>query len=483
MGEAVTDSTERIETDICVIGTGSAGLSVAAGASQMGARTVLIEKGAMGGDCLNFGCVPSKALLAAAHAAHAKGGSAALGVADAAAQVDFAKVHEHVQGVIAAIAPMDSVQRFTGLGVDVYKGAARLTGKRTVAIEGGPTIKAKFIVIATGSRPSAPPVEGLDGVPYLTNETLFELTGRPAHLLIMGGGPIGIEMAQAHARLGCKVTVVEMASILGKDDPELVEVIRRRLLAEGVVLKEGAGVERVEKTGAGVRLHLDGGEALEGSHLLVAAGRKPNVEDLGLDAGGVAFDRRGVTVDKGLRSTTNKRVYAIGDVAGGPQFTHVAGYHAGVLIRRMLFKLFWTKADYSALPWVTYTDPELAHVGQTEAMAREHTQAKDLRILRWGFAENDRAQAERSLDGMIKVVVTKKGKILGASIAGAHAGDLIQPWILVIQNKLKIGKMASYIAPYPTLGEVSKRAAGSFFTPSLFSDRTRKIVRFLLRWS
>jgi len=493
-GHAVSN---ELTVDLCVIGAGSGGLSVAAGAAQMGARTVLIEKGLMGGDCLNYGCVPSKALIAAAHRAQAQRDSAPFGVAAVEPQIDFAAVNRHVRSVIDAIAPHDSVERFEGLGVTVLQGAARFTGPREVAVgevavgelavgEGAreTRVRAKWIVVATGSHAGVPPIDGLADVPYLTNETVFGLKDAPEHLIVIGGGPIGIEMAQAHRRLGCRVTVLEMAGIMGKDDPDLVAVVRRRVEQEGVTLREGVKIARIDKKadGIAVTVEADGKEeTIAGSHLLVAAGRVPNVAGLDLEKAGIAHDKKGITVDAGLR-TSNRRVFAIGDVAGGPQFTHIAGYHAGIVIRRALFRLFWTKVDYRALPWVTYTDPELANVGLTEKAAREK-HGDTVKTVTWPFAENDRAQAERETGGLIKVVLDRKGRILGAGIAGPHAGELIQPWILAIQNRMKIGKMTGYIAPYPTLGEVSKRAAGAWFTPSLFSEKTRRLIRFLLRFA
>ncbi len=468
---------ETINTDILVIGAGSGGLSVAAGASQMGADTVLVEKGKMGGDCLNYGCVPSKALLAAAHVAQTARDGWPFGVETDEVKVDFAQVHNHVHEVIAAIAPNDSVERFEGLGVRVIKAAARFIGPRRVQA-GELEIRARRVVIATGSRAAAPPVPGLENVPYLTNETLFDNRTLPAHLIVIGGGPIGMEMAQAHRRLGSRVTVLEMFSALGKDDPELAAMVLERLRAEGLEIRENVQIQRVERDGEGVAVVLEDGQRLGGSHLLVAAGRRPNVEGLDLEQGGIAYTPKGITVDAGLR-TSDAKVYAIGDVAGGPQFTHVAGYHAGIVIRNALFRLP-AKVDYKALPWVTYTDPELAHVGLTEAQARDKN-AK-VQILRWGFDENDRAQAERATEGRVKVVLDGKGKVLGATIAGRHAGELLQPWILAISQGLKIGALANLIAPYPTLGEVNKRAGGSYYTPKLFSDLTRRIVRFLGRF-
>ena len=469
-----------LEVDICVIGAGSGGLTVAAGASQMGAKTVLIERAEMGGDCLNTGCVPSKALLAAGHAAQAIRESGRFGVNGHEPEIDFGKAHNHVHDVIAGIAPMDSQERFEGLGVTVLREDAKFASAKEVTA-GDTTVRAKRFVIATGSRAGVPPIPGLDTVPYLTNETIFERTAAPEHLIVIGGGPIGAEMAQAHKRLGAKVTMLEMFSILGKDDPELVDILRTRLRAEGIDIREGIKIEKVAKKGnrVAVTIEDDGKpQVIEGSDILVAAGRIPNVDGLNLEAAGVEYSKKGITVDARLR-TSNKKIYAIGDCAGGPQFTHVAGYHAGILIRNALFRLP-AKVDYSALPWVTFTDPELSHVGLAEKAARE--KYGEIEILRWPFAENDRAQAERTTDGLIKVITAKKGRIVGASIVGPHAGELILPWVIAVGQKMKIGKIAGLIAPYPTLSEVSKRAAGAYYTPRLFTDRTRKIVRFLLKF-
>ncbi len=385
-----------------------------------------------------------------------------------------------MHGVIAAIAPNDSEERFTGLGVKVIRAAARFTGPREVEADGY-TVRARRFVVATGSAPRIPPIEGLDSVPYLTNETVFDEKTLPEHLIVIGGGPIGVELAQAFRRLGARVTVLEMASILPKDDPELAEFVRRRLRRDGVDLREGIEVRRVERHGNGVAAITaaeDGERRIEGSTLLVATGRAPTVRNLGLEEAGVAYSDGGIEVDSRLR-TTNRRIYAIGDVVGGLQFTHVAGYHAGIVIRNALFRLP-AKVDYRAVPWVTYTDPEFAHVGMTEAAARA---AHDkIRILRWPVADNDRAQAERRPEGLVKVVTTARGRILGAGIVAPHGGELIQPWVLAIGKGLKIADMAQFVAPYPTLGELSKRAAGSYFAPKLFGERTRRVVRFLARF-
>lgn len=474
----------RIETDICVIGAGSGGLSVAAGAVQMGARVVLLERGLMGGDCLNFGCVPSKSLIAAAHTAQTMRMAGRFGVAPVEPAVDMAGVRDHVRSVIAGIAPTDSVERFEGLGVTVLQQEGRFSDPRTVSAADGTEIRAKYFVVATGSSPLVPPIPGLDAVPFHTNETIFDIAEPVRRLVVIGGGPIGLELAQAHRRLGAEVTVVEALTALAKDDPEAAEIVKARIRAEGVNLLEGVKVVAVAAAASSVSVTVDRNgeqEAIEGSHLLVAVGRKPNIDGLNLEAAGVEHDRSGIAVNAGLR-TTNRRIYAIGDVTGGLQFTHLANYHAGILIRRILFKMFWARVDYDAFPWVTFTDPELAQVGMTEARAESELGGGRYRVLRWSLEENDRARAERRTDGLIKAIVDAKGRVRGATIAAPSAGELILPWVMAVAGRQKIGAMAGIVAPYPTLGEISKRAAGSYYTPTLFSERTRRIVRFLLRF-
>lgn len=472
-------SNETLSVDLCVIGAGAGGLSVAAGASQMGNSVVLIEKGKMGGDCLNYGCVPSKALLAAGHAADAIRHGEKFGVNAPPPEIDPVKVFGHVRNVIKGIEPNDSVERFEGLGCTVIQDAAgaKFIGPSRV-MAGGKEIKARRFVIATGSSAAVPPIPGLDEVPFDTNETIFDQTSLPDHLIVIGGGPIGIEMAQAHRHLGCRVTVLELFSIMPKDDQELVDIVRKRLHEDQIDIREGIKVLSVAKAGDGVAVMIEeNGEkvVVEGSKLLIAAGRKPNVNGLDLEKAGVSYSAKGIEVDARLR-TTNKKIFAIGDVAGGFQFTHVAGHHAGVVIKNALFRIP-AKAEQRVIPWVTYATPELAQVGLTAEQAKE--QHKDIRVLRWPFAENDRARAEGDMNGLVKVVVTPKGHILGVGIVGPRAGELIQTWVLAMHQKLKIGAVATMIAPYPTLGEVNKRAAGSFYTPSLFSEKTRKIVKLL----
>ena len=471
-------ATDTIRADLCVIGGGSGGLSVAAGAVQMGASVVLVEGGAMGGDCLNHGCVPSKSLLAAAKHASGLGQGGAFGVRPAAAQVDFSAVHAHVHDVIAGIAPHDSVERFEGLGVHVIRGWARFTDRDRIEAA-GVTVRARRFVIATGSRAVVPPIPGLADVPYLTNETLFDLTERPDHLLVLGGGPIGMEMAQAHRRLGAAVTVLESTRALGREDPEAAAVVIARLRAEGVTLREGVRAIGVAGEAGAITVTLDGGETVAGSHLLVAVGRRAVLDRLDLEIGGVKAGPQGVAVDRGLRSVSNRRVYAVGDAAGGLQFTHLAGYHAGLVIRSALFRLpVRVRTDH--IPRTTYTDPELAQIGMTEAEAR--LAGERFEVARAEFSENDRARAERRTEGFAKVIVGRGGRILGASIAGPQAGELIGVFALAISARLKIGAVAGMVAPYPTLVEVCKRAAGAYYTPRLFANaRVKQVVRLLAK--
>jgi len=464
-----------IETDLCIIGAGSAGLSLAAGAVQMGARVVLVEGHEMGGDCLNYGCVPSKALIAAAAQAQTarQGGC---GIAPAEPQIDFAAVMAHVKAAIATIAPHDSQERFEGLGVTVIRAWARFRNDRELEA-GDHLIRARRFVIATGSRPLVPPIPGLAEVPYLTNETLFDLQDLPDHLLIVGGGPIGMEMAQAFVRLGAKVTVIEGDRALGREDPELAKIVLDRLRAEGVEIVEGAKATRFTGTSGAIRVETDSG-SFGGTHLLIAVGRRPGLDRLNLSAAGVETTKAGVKVGADLRST-NRRVYAIGDAAGGMQFTHLAGYHAGVVIRPILLGLP-AKAKTHHIPRVTYTAPELAQIGLTEAEARaEH--GDKLTVARADFAGNDRAVATGAAHGMIKVMVVR-GRPVGVSIVGKEAGELICPWALAIANRLKMTAMTAMVVPYPTLGELNKRAAGAYFSPKLFENPWVKLgVRLIQR--
>lgn len=469
---------EQIKTDILVIGGGSGGLSVAAGAAQMGATVVLLEGHKMGGDCLNYGCVPSKALLASGKAAYAQTHTGGMGVGNHAPEVDYSAAKAHVADVISQIAPHDSVERFEGLGVRVIAEYGRFIGPREVEA-GNYRIRARRIVIATGSSPFVPPIPGLEGVPYLTNETLFDLNERPGHLLIIGGGPIGLEMAQAHLRLGSKVTVIEGDKALGREDPEMAAFVLNPLRDEGLTLEENTLAARVSGKAGAIRVETTDGRVFDGSHLLIAVGRKANTERLTLNAAGIETTETGIMVNAALK-TTNRKVYAIGDVAGGQQFTHVAGYHAGIVIRSALFGMP-AKAREDHIPHATYTDPELAQVGLTEMKARE-AYGNQVEVVRFDLSGNDRLIAERKAHGLIKVMVVK-GRPIGVSIAGPQAGEHIAIWSLAIANRLKMSQVAGMVAPYPTVAEIGKRAAGAYFSPRLFDNpRVKKVVGLVQRW-
>lgn len=474
--------TDTIDVDLCVIGAGAGGLSVAAGASQMGASVVLFEKGVMGGDCLNVGCVPSKALLAAAHAAHSTRHADRFGLSVRSDPVDWSRVRAHVKDVIATIEPMDSVARYEGFGVRVIQAEARFTGPREIT-GGGVQVRAKWIVLATGSVPAIPPIPGLDSVPHLTNETIFDLDVRPEHLLVLGGGPIGCELAQAHARLGCRVTLIEAARLLGADDPEATNIVHQALERDGVTVLTGATAVKADHGGSGITLTLEGDTApnsVRGSHLLVAVGRKVGFDGLDLDRAGIETDTRGrLVLDARLR-TSNRRVFAVGDAAGGPQFTHLAGQHASIVIRNTLFRLP-AKASLEQVPRVTFTAPELAHVGETEESLVNA--GRDFRILRWPYADNDRALAERETEGFTKLLVNRRGRVLGATVVGAAAGELIGLYGLALSKNLGVSDLTGVMIPYPTRAEVVRRAASSWYVPKLFSERTRKIVRFIMRFA
>lgn len=468
----------EISADVAVIGAGSGGLSVAAGAAQLGLEVVLFERGPMGGDCLNYGCVPSKALIAAATAAHTARSASRLGVR-MTAEVDFAAVMAHVRGAIAAIEPHDSQARFERMGARVVRGVARFVDPRTLEC-GDLRVRARRIVVATGSRPSAPNIPGLARTPHLTNETIFELTARPEHLLVIGAGPIGLELGQAFRRLGSEVTMVEAAEPLAREDRDIVAPVLQQLAQDGVRLISGAQIVGLEPTFGSVRLRVQRGEErleVTGSHLLVAAGRAPNVEDLDLAAGQVAVHRHGIVTDGGLRSTTNRAIFAVGDVTGREAFTHAAGAQAALVVRRIAFGLPG-RADRLVVPRATFTDPEIASVGLSEGEARKQY-GESVRVVVSRFADDDRAITEADTRGVAKLVLDRRGRVLGVTIVGAHASELIQPWILALAAHVPLRRMASFAPPYPTRGDINRRLASEWFSPVLFSPKTRALVRLL----
>jgi pyruvate/2-oxoglutarate dehydrogenase complex dihydrolipoamide dehydrogenase (E3) component len=475
----------ELRPDICVIGGGAGGLAAAAAGAAMGVPLVLVEKGRMGGQSLNSGSVPSKALLAAAEHANVLRNGARFGVKVVRSGIDFAAVNAHVRRTIEAVAPQDSSERFGGLGVRVIAGVARFKDAGTVAVD-GMTIKARRFIVATGTIPAVPAIPGLNETPYLTPETLFNLTDCPRHLIIIGAGRTGLELAQAFRRLGSDVSVLEAATPLQREDRECASTVLEALVGEGIRLRTGVQIAQVRRVFARVRVVIAkadgtvsaGGETLEGTHLLLAAGRRANIDDLDLDAAGIRHEPQRIVVDKRLR-TTNKNVYAIGDVIGGPRFTHVATHHAGLVVRNALFR-HPVAVDLRAIPRVIFTDPELAQVGLLEDEARAHAGA--IRILRWPYRENDRAAATGATNGHIKVITDRRGDILGATIVGARASENIATWALAIGQRLNIAAFAGLTVPYPTYAEVGKRAAITYFMRGLTSARVRRIIEWLRRF-
>lgn len=451
--------TAGLKVDLCVIGAGAAGLSAAAGAAQLGARVALIEAGRMGGDCLNSGCVPSKALLAAARAG-----------------LDYDAAMARAAAAVAAIAPHDSAERFAGLGVTVIRGWARFVSPRTVEVAGR-HIRARRFLLATGARPWVPDLPGLVGLPYLTNETLFDLRVAPGHLLILGGGPMGVEMAEAHRRLGVAVTLVEAGRCLAREEPELAAVVCDSLRAIGVTILEGAAAVAVEGEAGALALRLADGRRVGGTHLLLATGRRPALEGLGLAAAGIAAAEGRIAVDARLR-TANRRVYAAGDAVSPTQLTHVAGYQAGLVLRQVALGLpARVRSDH--IPRVVYTEPELAQIGLTEAEAR--ARFADVAVVTLPLAGTDRAVTEGIARGALKLVV-RRGRPLGVGIVGPGAGELIAPWAVVFASRLKLAALTRAVLPYPTLSEVSKQAAGAYFSPKLFDNAWLKwVVRAVQR--
>ena len=470
--------TEALAPDICVIGGGPGGLSVAAAAAAFGVPTVLIERDKMGGDCLNTGCVPSKALLAIARRADQIRTAGIFGFDAQNVPVNFQKVCDRIHKVIASVAPMDSAERFAALGVGVIRAHARFKDRKTV-VAGDIEIRARRFVIATGSTPAVSEISGLASGPYLTNESIFDLKERPEHLIIIGAGSTGLELAQAFRRLGSSVTVLEKGAPLANDDPECVDIVVGRLEREGVVIRRDVNIVGITHAGGTVTATIASGDAeqtVTGSHLLIAAGRKPTIEGLDLGAAGIRYDATGIFVNRKLK-TSNRRVYAIGDCTSGqPRLTHVANYHAGLVIRNALFRLP-TRVKKDAVPRATYTEPELAHIGLTEAQAS--ARRIKIRIARSAYHDNDRAHTDGEPHGHIKVITTRKGKIVGVTIVGTQAGELISMWVLAVAQRLNIRAFLDVVLPYPTLSELGKRAAVDFFAPRLTGIWVRRIIAWM----
>ena len=465
--------------DIGVLGAGAAGLTVTAGAAQLGAKTLLIEKESnLGGDCLHFGCVPSKTLIKSARVYQQIKNASRYGLPEVRVEpVDFSKVAARIRSVIATIQQHDSVERFCGLGAQVEFGQPAFIDEHTVQLN-GKRYSAKSWVIATGSSPSAPPIEGLAETPYITNKEIFSLDRLPVSMIVLGGGPIAIEMAQAFNRLGSTVSVVQRSGqILSKEDKDMADQVMTAMQAEGVRFYLNATVLGVREHGGRKEVTLKVGDepvTLSGETILVAMGRTPNIGELGLQAAGVAYSKRGIGVDEKLR-TSQKHIYGAGDVTGSFQFTHAAGYEGGIVISNAVFRLP-RKANYTYMPWCTYTSPELASIGMNEKRAA----AAGIRYSVWTeeFIGNDRSLAEGEEIGQVKMLLDEKERPLGVQILGPHAGDLLAEWVAVFNGGVKLSTLASAVHPYPTLGEINKRVAGSFLSTKIFSDRVKKGLKF-----
>ncbi|MFT3732988.1 MAG: FAD-dependent oxidoreductase [Hyphomicrobium sp.] len=470
---------QTLDADFCVIGAGSGGIALATTAAAFGQRVVLIEKHKMGGDGLNYGSVPANALLAAARRAQDMRTASPFGIESVEPQINHAAVNRYMAGVIARIAPNATVERFGGMGIQVISAAAKFLNPTTV-VAGEYRISARRFVIATGSSPIIPPIPGLADIPYFTNETIFDNDKPIAHLIVIGGGATALELAQAHRRLGSKVTIIDAGRALADEDPELAVVVLAQLAAEGIVFRENTRIKRVSGTIGKIAVDVEGiagAETLEGTTILIAAGRKANVADLGLDSAGVKITGNIIKVNAALK-TTNKRVYAIGDAAGGPRFAHAAAEQADVVLRRSLFRIPARSAG-AAVPRVIFTEPALASVGLSETEAQ--AAYSHIKVLRWPYHENDRAQIERKIEGHIKVVTTKRGRILGAAIVGAEAGELIQMWSLAISHRLNVKAMTQWVSPYPTFSEINKRAAIRYFATLPSNPVLRKVIALLAK--
>jgi len=466
--------------DIGILGGGAAGLTVASGAAQLGAKALLIEKEpVLGGDCLHYGCVPSKTLIHSAHVYHLMKTGDRFGLPEIEVPpVDFRRIAGRIQEVINVIQKHDSEERFCGLGAKVMFGKAVFQDDHSVQLD-GKRFSAKNWVIATGSSPVAPPIPGLHETGFLTNKEIFSLVRLPESLTILGGGPIGIEMAQAFNRLGSRVTVVDRADqILGKEDKDMADMVMQVLAGEGVDFYLGAAIEMVGTAGTqktvAIKEASGGKVTLTSDNILVAMGRGANVDGLNLESIGVDFKPGGILVDSRLR-TRQKHIFAAGDVSGGFQFTHAAGYEGGIVVSNAVFHLP-RKTDYTHLPWCTYTDPELASIGMNETRARNA--GLDYTVWTELFQNNDRSLAEGETMGKVKMILDKKEKPLGVQILGPRAGDLIAEWVAALNGKVKLSTLAAAIHPYPTLGEINKRVVGSYFSPKIFSEKVQKGLKF-----
>lgn len=472
----------KFDYDIAVIGGGAAGLTVSSGAAQLGAKTLLIEKEpSLGGDCLHFGCVPSKTLIHSAKVYHNMTQGERFGLPEMhPPAVDFELVAKRIQSVIDVIQVHDSVERFNKLGVEVKFGSPCFADEHVVTLD-GERISAKSWVIATGSSPAPPRINILNTIQYITNKEIFSLKRLPQAMIILGAGPIAIEMAQAFCRLGTRVTVVQRsAQILSKEDKDMADEVMHILEQEGITFYLNATIKETEESQNTKNIIIQQGTKtvrLTADTVLLAQGRSPNVEDLGLQKINLNFTPRGIVVDKRMR-TSHKHIYAPGDINGAFQFTHAAGYEGGIVVSNAIFHLP-RKVNTQWMPWCTYTEPELASIGMNEKQAKEA--GIEYSVWTEYFQENDRALAEGDEKGKLKMLLDPKERPIGIQILGPRAGDLIGEWIAVLNSKMKLSSLAGTIHPYPTLTEINKRVAGSFVSPKIFSPTVKKALRFFFK--
>ena len=470
--------------DIGVLGGGAAGLTAASGASQFGAKTLLIEKEKeLGGDCLHYGCVPSKTLIKTAHVYHMMKNAEKYGLPGVDVKpVDYRDVAKRIQSVIGEIQKHDSEERFCKLGVKVEFGDAVFSDEHSVNIN-GKNHSAKKWLIATGSSPSIPPIEGIDKTPYITNKEIFSLDSLPKSMIVIGAGPIAIEMAQSFCRLGTKVSVIQRSGqILSKEDRDMADTVMNVLISEGVTFHMNSALVSTRDLGSEKEVVIkkkDGKTlSLKAERILVALGRQPNIEGMGLEDISLEFNKKGIPVDSRMR-TNHKHIYAAGDITGTYQFTHAAGYEGGVVLNNAVLHLP-KKTDYTYLPWCTYTDPELASIGMNEKRAEEA--GIEYSVWTEEFRSNDRSLAEGEETGKVKMVLDSKGKPLGIQILGLHAGELVSEWVAVLNGGVKLSTLASAVHPYPTLGEINKRVVGNYFSGKIFSEKVKKTLKFFFHF-
>jgi pyruvate/2-oxoglutarate dehydrogenase complex dihydrolipoamide dehydrogenase (E3) component len=468
------------EFDIGILGGGSAGLTVAAGAAQFGARTLLIEKEkALGGDCLHYGCVPSKTLIRTAHVYHMMKNAERFGLPRAEMKaVDYREVANRIQSVIDTIQKHDSEERFCSLGAKVEFGDPVFSDEHSVRLS-GKTFSAKNWVIATGSSPEIPPIEGIAGTPYITNKEIFSLESLPSSMIVIGAGPISIEMAQAFCRLGSKVSVIQRSNqILSKEDKDMADMVMNVMASEGVIFHLNSSVLNARDLGSErevvIKNHEGKTVSLRAERMLIALGRQANLAGLGLEDISLQFDKKGLKLDNRLR-TNHKHIFGAGDVTGEHLFTHAAGYEGGIVLSNAILHLP-RKADYTNLPWCTYTDPELASIGMNEKRAKE----AGINYTVWAeeFRANDRSLAEGEEVGKVKLLLDAKEKPIGIQILGPQAGELLSEWVAIMNGGMKLSSLASAVHPYPTLGEINKRVVGNFFAGKIFSEKVKKALKF-----